>query len=111
MFAKNERLQRALFTEYFTTGRRFHTDLLTLIYVKAVPCKVAVVVGKKVSKKAVDRNRIRRRLYAALKVYLQENKITTGGYIVIAKPHTLTVPRITLKSEVTILLAQVSKSR
>lgn len=37
-------------------------------------CRVAVVVSKKVAKKAVDRNKIRRRLYEAIRLQLLQIK-------------------------------------
>lgn len=47
--------------------------------------RLAVVVGKKVSKSAVKRNRIRRRLYEAVRT--QENKITKPYDIVMTVFH------------------------
>ena len=46
---------------------------------------VAVVVGKKVSKKSPTRNTIKRRIYGILDS-LRKDTGTTGVYIVIAKP-------------------------
>ena len=65
MFKKTERLNRTAFSAYFKIGQRYHTDYFTLVHSPAPVKAVAVVVGKKVFKGAVDRNMLRRRVYAA----------------------------------------------
>jgi ribonuclease P protein component len=62
-----------------------HSPDLTLIYTPLPETHTAVVVGKKVARKAHDRNKIRRRLYGAMYRTLQTTK-QTGVYILIAKP-------------------------
>lgn len=105
MFKKTERLNRTAFTEFFKTGRRFQSPSLTLVYVPTVPFKTAVVVGKKVSKLAVTRNRTRRRLYATTARFTDENGITTGVCILIAKPSAAVATRASLAAETADLLA------
>jgi ribonuclease P protein component len=85
MLAKKERLTRKAFDAFFRSGKRLNTPLLQLVYTQAVPFHGSVVVGKKVHKKAVDRNKTRRRLYAVLYNYKKQHDLT-GVYIVIAKP-------------------------
>ena len=110
MFNKTERLSRTAFTEFFKTGRRFQTAALTLVYSPAPKLGVASVVGKKVSKLAVGRNRIRRRLYAGLQRSFDATSVTTGVYIVIAKPAAVTYSRDALVKELVVLLALPLKS-
>ncbi len=105
MFKKTERLNRAAFTEFFKVGRRFQSPSLTLVYIPNVPFKTAVVVGKKVSKLAVERNRTRRRLYAATARFTDQNSITTGVCILIAKPSAAGASRATLAAETANVLA------
>jgi ribonuclease P protein component len=105
MFKKTKRLNRAVFTEFFKAGRRFQSPSLTLVYVPTVPFKTAVVVGKKVSKLAVARNRTRRRLYAATARFTDQNSITTGVCILIAKPGAAVATRAALAIETADLLA------
>lgn len=62
MLKKQHRLTVAEFDQYFKAGRRFHGEYLQLIYTATESFHGAVVVGKKVYKNAVDRNRLRRRL-------------------------------------------------
>ena len=50
---------------------------------ESVPrARVAVVVSKKVARKAVDRNRIRRRIYTAVRGYIAQ--LPPGVYLVLA---------------------------
>ena len=111
MFPAKTRLGRADFTQFFKTGRRFQTAALTLVYLPSPTLHVSVVVGKKVSKLAVGRNRIRRRLYAGLRRFFEANGITSGVYIIIAKPVAVRYSRVELASELTTLLALPQKPR
>lgn len=105
MFKKNERLNRTAFTQYFKTGRRFQSPHLTLVYSSGLPLQVSAVVGKKVSKLAVGRNRIRRRLYAATRRFIDVEGSGTGIHIIIAKPTAMRLTRQDLAAEVTTILA------
>ena len=67
MLAKEQRLSVAAFAKVFATGKRLHLPQLSLVYVPDETFRAAVVVGKKVAKKAVDRNTLRRRVYAQLR--------------------------------------------
>ena len=111
MFKKNERLGRADFSQYFKVGRRFQSPSLTLVYTPRVSLKTAVVVGKKVSKRAVVRNRTRRRLYSTLRRFSDTEHLTAGVFIIITKPVAGTLSRVALATECTSLLAQVPKAR
>jgi ribonuclease P protein component len=111
MFKKSERLNRTKFTEYFKIGRRFHSDNFTLVYSPAPFRAVAVVVGKKVHKGAVDRNTLRRRVYAAIRSVCENEQITTGIYIVISKPAAKNIKRSMVAPEITSLLATTKKPR
>ena len=111
MFSAKERLSRTAFTEYFRSGRRFQTPALTLIYTPGVSFGVSAVVGKKVSKLAVGRNRVRRRIYAGMRRSFMESGVTTGVYIVIAKPAAATYTRAALELELASLLALPVKAR
>ena len=111
MFSAKERLSRSDFTQYFKMGRRYQTPVLTLVYFPAVPFGVSAVVGKKVAKLAVGRNRVRRRIYAAMRESFTVAGITTGVYIVIAKPGADGATRAAVAAEVSILLALPFKAR
>tara|TARA_B100000745_G_scaffold294021_1_gene236518 strand:- start:1371 stop:1694 length:324 start_codon:yes stop_codon:yes gene_type:complete len=85
MLKKKQRLTKKEFDHVFKNGKRVHSPILQLIYQPGEQFHGAAVVGKKVYKKAVDRNRLRRRLYAVL--YRQQKEVERAGtYILIAKP-------------------------
>ena len=111
MFKKSERLNRTKFAEYFKIGRRFHSDNFTAIYYPAPMRAVAVVVGKKVHKGAVERNTLRRRVYAALRAVFESEAVATGIYIIICKPAAKNLERSAVLPEVASLLATISKPR
>ncbi len=108
MFKKSERLNRTTFTEYFKIGRRFHSDDFTVVYSPAPVRAVAVVVGKKVFKGAVDRNTLRRRVYGAARLLLED---TTGVYVIIAKPSAKNLQQSQIVPAITSLLASTLKAR
>ncbi len=105
MFKKSQRLDRATFTQYFKTGRRFQSSNLTLVYIPGVPFGVSAVVGKKVAKQAVDRNRTRRRIYAATRRFFGVQTDIAGVHIIIAKPTAAKITRLVLAAETAELLA------
>lgn len=82
MLKKTERLSRIEFSRYFKSGKRSNSEYLTIVQSPAPVFKAAVVVGKKVFKEAVDRNRLRRQIYALL----QTKKTGTGVYLILVKP-------------------------
>ncbi len=85
MLKKKERLTTTEFNKVFATGQRRHSVLLQLIYAKGEVFHGAAVVGKKVFKKAVDRNRLRRRIYNILYRLSKDGELQ-GTFILIAKP-------------------------
>lgn len=111
MFKKSERLNRTAFTKYFKIGRRFQTDNFTLIYSLAPVRAVAVVVGKKVHKLAVDRNTLRRSVYGAARVALDADTTLLGIFIIISKPTAKNLTKAATALEVNTLLALTIKSR
>lgn len=92
MLAKQNRLSREEFTKYFKTGKRTNSPEATLIVSKCDHFHGAVVVSKKVSKRAVKRNTLRRRVYSQL--YSLYKKKKTGVYIVILKPKFINLTRL-----------------
>jgi ribonuclease P protein component len=85
MFKKENRLNRNEFEAFFRSGKRFHHPDLTILYIPYPTLKTALVVGKKVSKKAVQRNLLKRRVYAVMCERMIESK-ATGVFIVMVKP-------------------------
>ena len=106
MLKKQERLTKAAFDRSFSLGKRLHTPELQLIYHPSPTFHGAAVVGKKVYKTAVARNRLRRQLYGALYRYHKEHSIP-GTVIIIAKPALKDVPQTHLAPTVQAALAQL----
>ena len=86
MLPKNRRISRADFKKLEgerQRGRAYHSPLLSLfLYQKLsnTPSQFAFSVSKKVSKKAVVRNKLRRRGYASVQSVIQNIK---PGYAVV----------------------------
>ena len=108
MLAKRERLTTAAFNDYFKSGKRFHSPTLQLIYTPREQFHGAVVVGKKVYKKAVDRNRLRRRLYGAL-YHLSRQQALTGVFIITTKPAAKDTPYTDVRTDLGELVGRISK--
>ena len=111
VFKKTARLSRTEFMKFLSAGKRYHSPELTITFTPGTSIKAAAVVGKKVAKQAVDRNRIRRRLYATLLRAINDEVTLcpVGTYIMVAKPGALTVPRLALQTQQLNLLAQIPK--
>ena len=88
MLSKENRLKKKKdFEEVFKKGKGFREDFLFLKIKKNElgVSRIGFVVSKKISRKAVQRNKIKRRLREVMKFYL--SKIETGFDIVfLAKP-------------------------
>jgi ribonuclease P protein component len=83
MLKKRHRLTAHVFAHYFQSGKRFHGQYVTVIFTPTEQFHGAVVVGKKVSTRAVLRNRLRRRLYGIL---YQQRHTLAGVVLVLVKP-------------------------
>lgn len=105
MLKKSERLDRSSFTDYFKKGKKTNGTYTTIVTYPSPTFKASVVVGKKVSKKAVTRNSIRRRLYGILESYRQMKKLS-GIYIIITKPE---LNKLTKKAFTNILREEVGR--
>ena len=108
MLKKRERLTKQAFDTSFKTGRRHHSTFLQIIHDKNDSAfHGAVVVGKKVYKRAVDRNRLRRQLYGILYRTHQEQTLS-GTYILIAKPPIKNTPRKQISEIVRHLVTKIT---
>lgn len=108
MLKKKERLTKKEFDRFFISGKRYHSTFIQLIYTPNEVFHGAVVVGKKVHKKAVDRNKTRRRLYSSLYT-LRKQKDLRGIFIVIAKAPAKTATHAILKQDLTDLVCSTIK--
>ncbi len=99
MLPKKERLKRAEFSRFFSVGKRYHTPLFTMVYAPFETLHVSVVVSKKISNRAVVRNKIRRRIYDIVRHYRTETEVR-GIFIFLTKKGVESTPYTSLKSEV-----------
>lgn len=67
MLPKNKRISKDSFKTILQKGTSYHTENFTLRVLPSEKEGFAVLVSKKVAKGAVDRNRIRRRVYSVLR--------------------------------------------
>ena len=106
MLKKKERLTKKEFDRFFSSGARKHGQLFTLIFSADANFHGAVVVGKKVHKRAVDRNRLRRRLYNVL-YPLSRDQGLRGVYIILTKPLAAGADFAELKSNVETIISKL----
>lgn len=92
MLPSNERLSRTQFNQTLTKGLiSIYNHLGTLKYTKSLNRKISVVTSSKHEKKAVNRNKLRRRIYNLFK----ENKTIINGIFYTSKSsYTLTYTEI-----------------
>ncbi len=109
MLAKSERLSRVQFSSYFKSGKRFHSEVATVVFSPAPTLHGSVVISKKVFKRAVDRNLARRRVYAVLRAVTKQHN-HTGVYIMILKPSYKQLTKAQSLIEVKTLIEKTLKS-
>ena len=81
MLKRTQRVPSGLFSHVARKGVTKHSDNFSVRLVTSDTPRAAVVVSKKVAKGAVERNQVRRRVYAVLGELLDEVK--RDAYIVI----------------------------
>jgi ribonuclease P protein component len=112
MLPKSSRLSRAEFPTVFSRpDKRQHFSEYSMYYSPAATFKASVVVGKKVAKLAVNRNRLRREVYTGLQHSLLSQSNLTGSYIFIFKPSFAKMTKAERQAVIAQLLAQKSKAR
>ena len=108
MLKKGERLSRKDFATYFKGGKRLHADCATLIFHPHPTFHGSVVVSKKVSKQAVTRNTVRRRVYAQLYGLKTEHK--KGVWIVLIKPPYTLLTKQSARTQIQLLIERAAKT-
>lgn len=97
MLSKNKRIPRKLFKPLLESKKYLNSQNFSLRMVSANEVRVAVSVSKKVSKKAVVRNKIRRRAYSIVREFIPQ--LSNKFFLLIAKPGAERVRGETLKNE------------
>ncbi|MBX2866503.1 ribonuclease P protein component [Candidatus Kaiserbacteria bacterium] len=96
MIAKKQRLTTRAFHTFFAEGKKIHTPLFTAVYTPHATLHVSVVVSKKVARRAVDRNKLRRRVYNAVRTYVEKHN-SDGVFIFLMKKEAFKVEYAVLK--------------
>jgi ribonuclease P protein component len=109
MLPSSLRLSVKEFKEVFSKGSRKNGSFfLCISYKLSSPAKFAVVISKKRAKRAVIRNRIRRRVYEAIRIELKnlETLPVESKVFILTKEakEVLILPFETLRSEIRSLL-------
>lgn len=102
MLPKSKRIPRELFKNLLNSRKYLNSPHLILRIGPSERVGVAVSVSKKVSKKAVVRNRTRRRIYSAISPLIPD--LDNNLYLVVAKPGADKLKGEALKSELAELI-------
>lgn len=105
MFVFNERVHSAHFDEVLKKGKMLHSPFFSLCFLEEEAKAFAVVASKKVSKKAVIRNRNKRRVRHALKEI--SKNLPSGAYVVFIKRDLSVIPYPEINKEIITLLDRV----
>lgn len=107
MFKKKHRLTAREFSEFFAMGKRLHLPTIQLTYMPFAEKKVAVVIPKKIYKRAVDRNRLRRQIYYALRTVVPES----GVFLFILKKEAKNTDISAIIADAITLVGRTQKTR
>ena len=91
------------------TDQSRQSALVVFYFAKPAVKKVAVVVGKKVAKHAVVRNRLRRQLYTLVSSHLPS--LPAGYYVVRVQPTAIQIEYATLVEQLDTAFGQIAKAR
>ncbi|MES2087936.1 MAG: ribonuclease P protein component [Patescibacteria group bacterium] len=76
MIPSNRKVGTRLFKDILEKGKSFHSESFSLrtVSLGSQPARFSVVVSKKIEKRAVQRNFMKRRMYALIRPYLSKAK-------------------------------------
>jgi ribonuclease P protein component len=100
MLSKKTRIPRTLFSELIRSPKYANSANFSLRFapLTSPTPRIGVSVSKKVSKSAVDRNTVRRRVYSEVRPFLP--KLKGGMFLFVAKPSALTLKGVVLSNEI-----------
>lgn len=109
MLPKKERLTRVEFNRFFSIGKRFHSPSFQVVYVPHSALHASVVVSKKNARLAVERNKIRRRIYDIVR-HCKSDTGLSGVFIFLTKSGVQKASYVTLKDEIHTLVKKITAS-
>lgn len=97
---KINRITYKIFKNLLKEGFYFNGEVLRILYSTNVKnsYRFSVAVSKKMAKRAVDRNRIKRRIRVLISDYLQKNSISGVYFVVFIKSNIEDIDYKTLKT-------------
>lgn len=98
MLKKKQRLSRSEFTNLLKQGKRLHSPFFSLLYTPSSETKCGLVVGKKIAKKATERNKLRRQIYSIFGENLAE--LSKKHCALLTRPSINTLSYTELKAEI-----------
>lgn len=102
MLPKSRRIPRKRFKPLLGSKKYFHTKHFLLRVAPAEETHLAVSVSKKISKKALIRNKVKRRVYSTMRNFMPTLKPCL--YLIIAKPNAEKVKGEELENELRLLV-------
>ena len=105
MLPKSRRIPRESFKPLLLSRKYLNSEHFSLRVAPSTKPRVAVSVSKKVSKKAVVRNRVRRRVYSVTATIFPQ--LSNNLFLLIAKPRSEKVKGQELKDELAKLFKKV----
>lgn len=109
MLPRRDRIDGATFSRLPTGGQRYVRSTVQVRHVPAACQQAAVVVSRKVSTKAVERNRLRRVLYGVLERVWSD--LPTGYYLVYVQPTAKGERDVRVSAELKSILGEMVKAR
>lgn len=111
MLSRSQRLSVEQFNSVMEKGKIFHSSLfLARILSNQIDTRISTVTPKKVSKTAVGRNKIRRKMYEAVRNF--KDSIPPGSYIIIfAKPTIIKSKQIDIVTDIKTLFVKAGLLR
>ena len=86
MLPKKNRADKKVVERIFKEGRVINAPNLALRFVASRgPARISVIVPKSTAKKAVERNRLRRRGYSVLEKYIKQLPLGLAGVLIFKK--------------------------
>ncbi len=107
MFPKQVKLSLKNQTDLFLTAKKKHTSIFTILHQLSENPGVAVIVSKKISTKAVDRNLVKRRVFAAITSRADEILEKKYALVIRCKPAIATTPYLEIKQQLNTKLNEI----
>ena len=105
MLSQKYRLSRDEIDEAMKNGKSLKGRFLAIKYLKgSEPAKITAVVSKKVSKGAIKRNKVKRRIRESAIELIKEGAMPNGSMVIIALKEALDVPAKDIRDDLSAVL-------